>query len=118
MRSAFGPSLLQAGVSEQAYTAVLVQGAGTFSVESVIQTAFPRQGGKLVLFSNGAYGDRIGSMAKYLDIETVMVRFDELDPINMDVVREVRGIAWRWNLSNSQCLLEIRMLCKLMNLAA
>ena len=81
---------MQGGVSEDAFTAVLVQGAGTFSVESVIQTAIPRQGGKLVLFSNGAYGDRIGSMAKYLDIPTVAVRFDELEPISIDIVREVR----------------------------
>ena len=35
------------GVSTEEYTAVPMQGSGTFSVESVFQTAVPRSGGKV-----------------------------------------------------------------------
>jgi 2-aminoethylphosphonate-pyruvate transaminase len=40
------------------YTAVLMQGSGTFCVESVITTAVPRNG-KLLVLANGAYGRRM-----------------------------------------------------------
>ena len=40
------------------YTCVLMQGSGTFAVESIIGTALP-DNGKLLVLPNGAYGDRI-----------------------------------------------------------
>lgn len=76
-------------MSGDEYTTVLLQGAGTFSVESVIQTGIPRTGGKLVVLSNGAYGDRIAAMAKYLDVETITLRFDELQPLDLDELKSV-----------------------------
>lgn len=60
------------------YSTVLMQGSGTFSVESVIGTAIPR-GGKLLVIGNGAYGYRIGEIAKYLDINTIMLDSGETD---------------------------------------
>lgn len=45
------------------YTSVLMQGSGTFSVESVISTAVP-EGGKLLVVTNGAYGERIVQIAR------------------------------------------------------
>ncbi len=60
--------LLQlAGVDPEAYTSVLMQGSGTFTVESVIGTALP-PGGKLLVLANGAYGLRIATIAEYLNI--------------------------------------------------
>ena len=47
------------------YTCVLMQGSGTFSVESIIGTAVP-ENGKLLVLPNGAYGDRIVQIAKTL----------------------------------------------------
>ena len=35
------------GVSVEEFTAVPMQGSGTFAIESVLQTAIPRQGGKV-----------------------------------------------------------------------
>ena len=58
---------LAAGDSEE-YTAVLMQGSGTFSVESVIGTVVPADG-KLLVLANGAYGRRIGQIAKVLGIK-------------------------------------------------
>ena len=43
--------------SADTYTAVLMQGSGTFGVESVITSVVPNDG-KVLLCTNGAYGDR------------------------------------------------------------
>lgn len=45
------------------YECVLMQGSGTFVVESVISSVIPRDG-KLLVLVNGAYGRRIGQMAR------------------------------------------------------
>ncbi|MCL1894747.1 MAG: 2-aminoethylphosphonate--pyruvate transaminase [Holophagaceae bacterium] len=60
-----------ATANSQNYTAVLMQGSGTFSVESVIGTAVPNNG-KLLVLTNGAYGDRIASIAETLKIQTIV----------------------------------------------
>ncbi len=44
------------------YTVVLLQGSGSFGVEACLGTAIPRQGGKLLVIENGAYGQRIAGM--------------------------------------------------------
>ncbi len=49
------------------YTAVLMQGSGTFSVESVIGSAIPEEG-KLLVLANGAYGQRLAKIADRLRI--------------------------------------------------
>jgi 2-aminoethylphosphonate-pyruvate transaminase len=46
-----------------AATAVLMQGSGTFCVESTITTAVPATG-KLLVLANGAYGRRIADIAR------------------------------------------------------
>ncbi|TYP75542.1 2-aminoethylphosphonate--pyruvate transaminase [Paenibacillus methanolicus] len=69
------------------YTTVLMQGSGTFSVEATIGTALPRQGGKLAVLTNGAYGDRIVQIAERLGIDHAAVAFGEVaqaDPRALD----------------------------------
>ncbi|MEI7524455.1 MAG: 2-aminoethylphosphonate--pyruvate transaminase [Mariniphaga sp.] len=69
--------LLLAGVTkEEGYDTVLMQGSGTFGVESVISTAITADG-HLLLITNGAYGDRIGEMAKVYGIKTTTLSFKE-----------------------------------------
>ncbi|WP_409344051.1 2-aminoethylphosphonate--pyruvate transaminase [Paenibacillus sp. MBLB4367] len=63
------------------YTTVLMQGSGTFSVESVIGSVVP-QDGKLLVLVNGAYGKRIAQIAEVLRIETAVIDFGELAPVN------------------------------------
>lgn len=58
------------------YTAVLMQGSGSFSVESVIGSVIPRDG-KLLVIHNGAYGSRIVQMARCLNIEVVELGYAE-----------------------------------------
>ena len=55
---------------EMGYEAVLMQGSGTFGIESVVGSVVPR-GGKLLVLINGAYGRRIAHMAEVLGIEVV-----------------------------------------------
>jgi 2-aminoethylphosphonate-pyruvate transaminase len=73
--------LLQVGgVDDGAYEAVLMQGSGTFAVESVISSIIPRDGKLLVAF-NGAYGRRMALIAKTLGIETETVVWPESQPV-------------------------------------
>jgi 2-aminoethylphosphonate-pyruvate transaminase len=51
-----------------AYECVLMQGSGTFAIESVISSAIPR-GGKLLVLINGAYGRRIAQIARVHGID-------------------------------------------------
>lgn len=63
--------LLQiAGVSEEKYTAVLMQGSGSFVVESVITTAV-KVSDKVLFITNGAYGERMVQMANAIGIQHI-----------------------------------------------
>lgn len=65
------------GVSREAgYEAILMQGSGTFGVEAVISSVLPREG-KLLVIINGAYGERIATMAARHNISTTILRSDE-----------------------------------------
>lgn len=77
-----------ANASSEKYTVVLMQGSGTFSVESVITTALSQRD-KLLVIANGAYGERIIQMARYqgVNCEEYKVAYSQLP--NME---EVRGI--------------------------
>ena len=78
--------LNMANVTEREYSAVLMQGSGTFSVESVVGSMLPEKG-KLLVIANGAYGDRIAKIAHQLKINTVVLDSGELsppDPVQID----------------------------------
>ncbi|MCT4644780.1 MAG: 2-aminoethylphosphonate--pyruvate transaminase [Carboxylicivirga sp.] len=60
------------------YDAILMQGAGTYGVESVITTVIPEDGHLLVI-KNGAYGQRIENMARISGIRTSALSFDEAE---------------------------------------
>ena len=77
--------LLALATDRPGYTAVLMQGSGTFSVESVIGTAIPA-GGKLLVLANGAYGQRMAEIARYLKIPVQVIEAGETAPIDPAVV--------------------------------
>jgi len=62
--------------AEDGFEAILMQGSGTFGVESVIASVIPPQG-RLLILVNGAYGERIGKIAAYLRIDYCMLRSPE-----------------------------------------
>ncbi|BBP81216.1 2-aminoethylphosphonate--pyruvate transaminase [Pseudomonas sp. Pc102] len=57
--------LAMAGVADDSYVCVPLQGSGTFSVEAALATAIPRDGKALILM-NGAYGQRAAKTLDYL----------------------------------------------------
>ncbi len=59
------------------YSAVLMQGSGSFSVESVLGSAIPKDG-KVLIINNGAYGARMVQMARCLNIDVVELRYPEM----------------------------------------
>lgn len=65
--------LLLAGVSEEEYTAVLMQGSGTFGVESVF-TSVIGEGEKVLIASNGAYGERMCDICAHGKVPYVLYR--------------------------------------------
>lgn len=76
-----------AGVSKRAgYEAVLMQGSGTFGLESVVSSTVPA-GGKLLVVVNGAYGERVAAIARTAGIETVLLRFDENEKATSEAVQ-------------------------------
>lgn len=67
-----------AHATEDEYTTVLMQGSGTFAVESVMTTAIS-QDDKALIITNGAYGERIVKIADYtgLNYVTYNVAYDQ-----------------------------------------
>jgi len=59
------------------YTAVLMQGSGSFAVEACLGTALPKDG-KLLILTNGAYGNRMAEMAKVLNIDHTVADLGEV----------------------------------------
>ncbi|HXY25941.1 MAG TPA: 2-aminoethylphosphonate--pyruvate transaminase [Candidatus Acidoferrum sp.] len=70
------------GVENRGYEAILMQGSGTFAIESVISSVIPRDG-KLLVLINGAYGRRMAQIAKTLAIKTETVVVPESLPIDV-----------------------------------
>lgn len=81
-------TLLAAPSAPEAYTAVLMQGSGTFSVEAAVGTAMPRDGGRLLVAANGAYGERLAQIAETLGIDTARLGFGEVSPVSPERLDE------------------------------
>ncbi len=79
--------LLELGqVADGSYEAVLMQGSGTFAVESVLASVIPRDG-KLLVAINGSYGHRMAKIAKVLGIACEILVFDEDTPVQIGRVQ-------------------------------
>ncbi|MFT5470502.1 MAG: 2-aminoethylphosphonate-pyruvate transaminase [Verrucomicrobiales bacterium] len=77
-----------AGVSQaDGFEAILMQGSGTFGIESFISSVIPNDG-KLLVIINGAYGRRIRDIAKRHGIETVAIEVAENTPAVPEQVRQ------------------------------
>lgn len=69
------------------YECVLMQGSGTFAIESVVSSVIPADG-KLLVLVNGAYGRRIAQMARAHGIETQVLEISENQKISPYAVAE------------------------------
>lgn len=75
-------------VDEDDYTTVLMQGSGTFAVESVI-TSTVGEKDKLLIIANGAYGERIGQIAEHISLNHVIYNNEYDEHPDMDKVKEI-----------------------------
>lgn len=67
------------------YTAVLMQGSGTFAVESVIGSVLGPEA-RLLVVNNGAYGQRMAQIARRLRIPCQELRLEETAPADPETV--------------------------------
>lgn len=76
-----------AHVSEDKYTVVLMQGSGTFGVESVLTSSVGKKD-KLLIITNGAYGARMADIARHAGISytTYVVPYNQIP--DADIVAE------------------------------
>ncbi len=68
------------------YTAVLMQGSGTFCVEATLGSVV-RNDDHMLVAANGAYGKRMGVIAEYYKLNCHVMKFDEtqaVDPAAID----------------------------------
>ena len=77
--------LVDLATDSTGYTAVLMQGSGTFSVEAALTTAIPGTG-KLLVLANGAYGRRIALIAQRLGIDHKTVDSGDLEPPDLNLL--------------------------------
>ena len=76
-----------AGLDENKYTSVLLQGSGTYCVEATIGAAVGPND-KLLILANGAYGERMAEIARYYHIDHVLVSLHETELITGEVARK------------------------------
>lgn len=81
--------LALAEVGEPSYAAIPMQGSGTFALESALGSVVDKPS-RLLILSNGAYGDRLAELAERLRLAPVVRRVPEtapLDPADIAAIR-------------------------------
>ncbi len=78
--------LTLAHVESPEYEAVLMQGSGTFSIESTLISAIPANG-KLLNIVNGAYGRRISKIAHIYSIPLIELVYNENQLPDLEEIR-------------------------------
>ena len=69
------------------YTAVLMQGSGTFCVEATLGSKV-RPDDHLLVAANGAYGKRMGVIAEYYKLNCHVMKFDETEAVDPKAIDE------------------------------
>ncbi|PSJ44436.1 2-aminoethylphosphonate--pyruvate transaminase [Zobellella endophytica] len=77
--------LVRLATARPGYTSVLMQGSGTAGVESVLGSAIPAEG-KLLVLSNGAYGRRMGDIARCLGLSLATVDVADTEPLSAELL--------------------------------
>jgi 2-aminoethylphosphonate-pyruvate transaminase len=75
-----------AGLSgEQEYDSVILQGSGTFGIESVITSSVPTRG-KILIIINGSYGERMVKICQAAKISYSELRYPENEIPNLNEI--------------------------------
>lgn len=83
------------------YTCVLMQGSGSFAVESMIGSVVP-PGGRLLVLANGEYGNRLARIARMAGIDTTVHDSGELAPPDLGLLEQ--RLTDEPNLSHVVCV--------------
>ncbi|MBN2571277.1 MAG: 2-aminoethylphosphonate--pyruvate transaminase [Ignavibacteriales bacterium] len=70
------------------YETILMQGSGTFGVESVISSTVPPEG-KILIIINGAYGHRMVKIANYYKIKYLTLEYPENSIPNLKEIKKI-----------------------------
>ena len=76
-----------AHVNDDEYTVVLMQGSGTFGVESVL-TSVVGENEKLLIIANGAYGQRMANICQHAKVNYEVIEFAENENPSAKVIAE------------------------------
>jgi len=87
-----------AQVDNENWTCVPMQGSGSFAVEAVLQTAIPRQNGKVLILANGAYGKRMMKMCESIGIDFDVNISSEAIPVPLEDVKKWLKSGNQYNL--------------------
>jgi 2-aminoethylphosphonate-pyruvate transaminase len=71
------------------YVTVLMQGSGTFGVESVLQTVSRKKESSFLILENGAYGQRMGKICQMLGVNHQVESFPEDRSISLDKIESI-----------------------------
>lgn len=71
------------------YTTVLMQGSGSFGVESVLGSTINRKNHCVLILANGVYGKRMVDMAKVLDLPYIAYEVAENQPFDIKAVHDI-----------------------------
>lgn len=92
-----------AGVEKGEYEAILLQGSGTFGIESVISSSVP-PGGKILIIVNGTYGRRMVEIAKTHKIDyTVIESLENASPCIEKIENELESDECITNVAVVHC---------------
>lgn len=84
--------LALANAPQDRYAAVLLQGSGSYGLEAVLQTAVNKKLHKILLLSNGAYGERQARMMDLLGIKYEKIAYDENQKVRIeDIIARVES---------------------------
>lgn len=82
--------ILNIGVkNKEKYTTVLMQGSGTFVVESVIGSSIRKEKDKILVIVNGVYGKRIVEIADVLGLTSVEMNCGETSPVDLELLNKM-----------------------------
>ncbi|HPR86008.1 MAG TPA: 2-aminoethylphosphonate--pyruvate transaminase [Prolixibacteraceae bacterium] len=74
--------------SEENFTSVLMQGSGSFGVESVLGSVIS-SADKVLIVANGAYGDRMIQMAKILKLNYLAYSLPEINAPEIETIKQL-----------------------------
>ena len=66
-----------AKVKPEDYQVIIMQGSGTYGVESILGSAIPKTDHHLCIFANGAYGVRMAKISTVLNIKHTLIELPE-----------------------------------------